>query len=176
MNIKQILVPIDFSECSSEALKYASNLASDTGAQLTILHVDELLDATIPSIPPVEGGYFLEAAWDAERREVREMLVQTIPANANVKYEHQYLRGLPQHEILEFADRQPVDLIVMGSHGRRGISRLLMGSVAEAVMRKANCPILVVKPPAKESDDASSAASRNPKADPIAAGRSLPPR
>jgi nucleotide-binding universal stress UspA family protein len=57
--------------------------------------------------------------------------------------------GSPQKEILQFAGEEAVDLIVMGSHGRTGISRLLMGSVAEAVMRKAPCPVLIVKQPTK---------------------------
>jgi universal stress protein A len=148
MNIKQILFATDFSECSNEALKYASNLASDTGARLWIVHVDELLDATIPPIPSVEGGYFLEAAWDTKRQDdVKSKLAKVVPTVSNVKYDHRYLMGSPPNEILQFAGEQGVDLIVMGSHGRKGISRLLMGSVAEAVMRKATCPVLIVKQP-----------------------------
>jgi nucleotide-binding universal stress UspA family protein len=156
MNIKQILFPTDFSESSDEALKYASNLASDAGARLRIVHVDELLDATIPPIPSVEGGYFLEAAWDTKRQDdVKSQLAKVVPTVPNVKYDQRYLMGSPQKEILQFAGEEAVDLIVMGSHGRTGISRLLMGSVAEAVMRKASCPVLIVKQPTKElSSDA----------------------
>jgi nucleotide-binding universal stress UspA family protein len=150
MNIKQILFPTDFSESSDEALKYASNLASDTGARLRIVHVDELLDATIPQIPSVEAGYFLEAAWDTKRQDdVKSKLAKVVPTVSNVKYDQRYLMGSPQKEILQFAGEEAVDLIVMGSHGRTGISRLLMGSVAEAVMRKAPCPVLIVKQPTK---------------------------
>jgi nucleotide-binding universal stress UspA family protein len=150
MNIKQILFATDFSECSNEALKYASNLASDTGGRLWIVHVDELLDTTVPPIPSVEGGYFLEAAWDTKRQdEVKSKLATVVPTVSNVKYDQRYLMGSPQKEILQFAGEEAVDLIVMGSHGRTGISRLLMGSVAEAVMRKALCPVLIVKQPTK---------------------------
>jgi universal stress protein A len=157
MNIKQILFPTDFSESSDEALKYASNLASDAGARLRIVHVDELLDATIPPIPSVEGGYFLEAAWDTKRQDdVKAKLAKVVPTVSNVKYEQHYLMGSPQNEILQFANEQGVDLIVMGSHGRKGISRLLMGSVAEAVMRRTNCPVLVVKQPMNVPEDRSS--------------------
>jgi nucleotide-binding universal stress UspA family protein len=68
---------------------------------------------------------------------------------------HRFFRGSPVVEILKFAQQAEIDLIVMGSHGRTGIFRLLMGSVAEAVMRKAPCPVLVVKQPvqATESGD-----------------------
>jgi universal stress protein A len=155
MNIKQILFPTDFSESSDEALKYASNLASDTGARLWIVHVDELLDAAVPPVPPFEGGYFVEAAWDAQRHEVKDKLAKVVPTVPDVKFEQRYLMGSPQNEILQFAVDQGVDLIVMGSHGRKGISRLLMGSVAEAVMRQASCPVLIAKQPTKElSSDA----------------------
>jgi nucleotide-binding universal stress UspA family protein len=149
MNIKQILVATDFSECSKEALKYASNLASDTCARLWIVHVDELLGAAVPPIPPFEGAYFVEAAWDTQRREVKDQLAKVIPTVPDVKYDQHYLMGSPQNEILQFANEQGIDLIVMGSHGRTGISRLLLGSVAEAVMRRATCPVLIIKQPTK---------------------------
>ena len=154
MNIQRILFPTDFSEDSSAALGYASSLASDTGALLYIVHVDELLDVGIPSIPPIEGGYFYEVPWD-ERREVQERLTKIVPTVANVVYEHRYLTGSPLTQILNFAEREHVDLIVMGSHGRTGFSRLIMGSVAEGVMRRATCPVLIVKQPAAVSDDVS---------------------
>ena len=154
MNIKRILFPTDFSEDSSTALGYASSLASDSGALLYIVHVDELLDVGIPSIPPIEGGYFYEVPWD-ERREVQDRLTKIVPTVANVAYEHRYLTGSPLTQILNFAEREHVDLIVMGSHGRTGFSRLIMGSVAEGVMRRATCPVLIVKQPAAVSDDVS---------------------
>jgi hypothetical protein len=73
-------------------------------------------------------------------------LNRVLPTAANVTVEHCYLRGNPAHEILAFAEREKVDLIVMGTHGRTAAARLLMGSVAEAVLRRANCPVLTVKP------------------------------
>src|SRR3990170_4438813 len=72
MNIKRILFATDFSECSGAALEVASRLASETGARLDIMHVNGLLDISIPSIPPTEGGYCYDAPWGYERREVRE--------------------------------------------------------------------------------------------------------
>lgn len=147
MIVKRILFATDFSESSSAALEYASRLASDTEALLYIVHVDELLDISVPSIPGIEGGYFYESPGDNDRHEVRDRLSKIAPTVSGVAYEHRYLTGSPLNEILKFADRQCVDLIVMGSHGRTGFSRLLMGSVAEGVVRRAKCPILIVKQP-----------------------------
>jgi nucleotide-binding universal stress UspA family protein len=145
MDIKKILVPVDFSDCSSAALEYALRLASDSGAQLYIVHVDELLDVTIPAIPPIEGGYVCESLWDERRQHVRDRLAKVVPSSANVAYEYRCLMGAPAYEILKFADRERIDLIVMGSHGKTGVSRLLTGSVAEKVMRRSNCPVLILK-------------------------------
>lgn len=160
MNIKRILFPTDFSECSSAALDCASYLASATGARLYILHVDELKDVSVPAIPPVEGGYFYAAAWDDERREeLQEMLSKTVPTVANIAYEHRLLTGSPTVQILQFAEQESVDLIVMGSHGRTGFSRLVMGSIAQGVMRGTKCPVLIVKQPTAVTDDAGKTAS-----------------
>lgn len=152
MDIKKILVPIDFSECSSAALEYASRLASDTSARLYIVHVDELLDVSIPSIPPFEAGYVYESKWDERRQTVRDQISKVVPSVADVNYEYRCLMGSPAYEILRLADRERIDLIVIGSHGRTGISRLITGSVAEGVMRGAKCPVLVVKLPAKQPE------------------------
>ncbi len=156
MNIKRILFPTDFSECSSAALEFASRLASETGAVLYIVYVDELLDVRIPSIPPVDGGYYYVSPWDENRRELRDRLSKVVPTSANVAFEHSYLTGSPRSEILKFADQQRIDLIVLGSHGRLGFSRLLLGSVAEGVARRAKCPVLVVKKPSNMPEAAGS--------------------
>jgi nucleotide-binding universal stress UspA family protein len=158
MNIKRILFATDFSECSNAALEFASHLASDTGARLYMVHVDGLLDVSIPSIPPVEGGYSYDAPWGYERREVRETLAKIVPTVANVAYEHCYLAGSPVAQILKLAEQEKIDLIVMGSHGRTGFTRLLMGSVAEGVVRSAPCPVLVVKQPAQRAQDTATVA------------------
>jgi nucleotide-binding universal stress UspA family protein len=152
MNIKKILVPFDFSKCSTAALEYASSLASDTGARLYIVHVDELLDVTVAAIPPIEGDYVCESLWEERRQQVREQLAKIAPSAVREACECRCLMGSPAYEILKFADREPIDLIVIGSHGRTGISRLITGSVAEGVMRGAKCPVLVVKQPARQAE------------------------
>jgi universal stress protein A len=145
MNIKRILVPYDFSECSSAALDYAARLAIDSDARLYIVHVDELLDVRISTVPPVNGPGAYESSWEKRQRAVKKQLAKIVPHTV-AGYEHHCLMGSPADEILEFADRVQIDLIVMGSHGRTGFSRLITGSVAEQVMRRAKCPVLTIKP------------------------------
>jgi nucleotide-binding universal stress UspA family protein len=110
------------------------------------------VDVSVPAMPPIEGDYHYDAPWGYDRHEVRQRLFETLPTVGNVAYEHCYTTGLPVDQILNVANRERVDLIVIGSHGRTGLSRLLMGSVAEGVMRKAHCPVLVVKQPAAISN------------------------
>jgi nucleotide-binding universal stress UspA family protein len=145
MNVNRILIATDFSDCSNAALEIASRLARETGARLYIVHVNGILDIGGPAVPSFEGGY--DAPWGHERHEVRERLEKIVPPDGDVVYEHCYTTGFPVAEILRLADREHIDLIVIGSHGRTGLSRLLMGSVAEGIVRKAHCPVLVVKQP-----------------------------
>jgi nucleotide-binding universal stress UspA family protein len=159
MNIKRILIATDFSECSSAALDFASRLASDTNARLHIVHVNGIVDVSVPAIPPTEPAYYYDAPWGHERQEIRERLTNTAPTVANVAFEHHYLTGLPVAQILKLAEHECIDLIVLGSHGRSGFSRLLMGSVAEGVVRGATCPVLVVKPPAEHTAHETTVAS-----------------
>jgi nucleotide-binding universal stress UspA family protein len=153
MNIKSILLPTDFSSHNTAALHYASKLASESGALLFIAHVDESDDL---SAALGEAGYLYADSFGSEdHHEVREQLTAIKPTVAGVACEHRYLRGFPVKEILNFAERESIDLIVMASHGRTGLARLLMGSIAEGVMRGAHCPVLVVKQPAAAIKQAS---------------------
>jgi nucleotide-binding universal stress UspA family protein len=148
MNVQRILFPTDFSRYNDAALQYASTLAAEADALLYIVHVDEMRDLNAAM---GESGYLIAAAVAHEGRpEVRRRLEEVVPTTEEVIYEHYYLRGSPVTEILRFAERENVDLIVMGSHGRTGLSRLLMGSIAEGIMRKAPCPVLIVRQPAPQ--------------------------
>ena len=155
MNIKKILFPTDFSQYNDRALRLASTLAAESGATLYIVHVDELRDLTAAM---GEAGYLMATALE-DRQEVRDQLERIVPTVATVAYEHHYLRGSPVVEILTFAEAENIDLIVMASHGRTGLSRLLMGSIAEGIMRKAQCPVLIVKQPADETELVETAAA-----------------
>jgi universal stress protein A len=152
MNIKNVLFPTDLSSCNNTALAYASVLAAESGATLHILHVDDMQDV---SSEMAEIGYPYGAPWDHnDRVRVREELNEIRPTNLDVPYEHHYLRGAPAREIGEFAKSKGVELIVMASHGRTGLARLVVGSVAEEVTRKAPCPVLIVKQPAVDHERA----------------------
>ena len=152
MNVEKLLFPTDFSSCNDAAFHYAECLAAETGALLYIAHVDELTDLNPET---AESNYLYASAFGGnDRREVREHLRSIRPTLDGVVYKHRYLRGSPVEEILQFAEQKGIDLIVMGSHGRTGLSRLLLGSIAEGVMRKASCPVLVVRQPAAEHEAA----------------------
>ncbi len=138
MNLGRILVATDFSEPSRAALRLATSLARDARASLLICHV----------APPefVYGADEMDTvAVPFENPGVQQMLNETRPDDAQVTCEHHLLVGNPSDEIVRFADEQGVDLIVLGTHGRTGAVRLLMGSIAEAVVRKAACPVLTIK-------------------------------
>ena len=144
MQLGRILLATDFSEASQAALKMATSLARDTGATLDICHV------TPPEF--VYGADEMDAlAVPFENPGVHQRLTETRPADPQVACEHHLLVGNPAAEIVRFATDQQSDLIVMGTHGRTGAVRLLMGSVAEAVVRKAPCPVLTIKDQRAES-------------------------
>jgi nucleotide-binding universal stress UspA family protein len=140
MKLKKILLPSDFSHCGDEALAFATMLARDTKATLLIVHVEE---------PPAAygGDYMYYGPPEPNRELLRELLEKIVPADPIVPCEHHLLFGDPAHQLVEFANKQSVDLIVIGTHGRTGLFRALMGSVAESVVRHATCPVISVKHP-----------------------------
>ena len=128
LRVHSILFPTDFSSYSNQAYLHAVALADAHHASLTIVYVN---------VPGQEGeaGYW------------RNLLEQIRPANPNIPVRHVFLVGDPATEIVRYARDSGVDRIVMGTHGRTGTERLLMGSVAEKVLRDAPCSVLVVKLP-----------------------------
>jgi nucleotide-binding universal stress UspA family protein len=142
MNIRAILVAADFSGCSDDAFRVARALARDHGARLIVLHV-----ATPPPfVTPGELQYALERP-DGYRAELEGRLRLVYAADSPAGVEYRVQDGDPAVEILGAAREAGCDLIVMGTHGRTRLDRLLMGSVAEQVVRKAPCPVLTVKIP-----------------------------
>ena len=147
--IKQILIPTDFSQPSERALDYGRDLARQLGASLHLLHVVNrpLLAEGLAAEAAINNGAALgsDMAEDAHQR-----LRQQAPdaASADVIF------GYAARSIVEHAARLGIDLIVMGSHGRTGIAHVLLGSVAEAVVRTAPCPVLTVRELAKARDEA----------------------
>jgi nucleotide-binding universal stress UspA family protein len=139
MKLHTILHPTDLSEPAEYAFKLACSLARDHGAQLLVLHV-------IP--PPLTHGEMLaRAVPDSYRDQLWRELERIKPPDAAVQVERLLEEGHPAKEIVQAAKENGCDLIVMGTHGRAGLRRLLLGSVAEAVLRQAACPVLTVKLP-----------------------------
>ena len=140
MNIQKILFPTDFSHCGDAALRFATALARDSGAKLLIVHVEE---------PPVAygGGEMYYGMPEPATEDLKKMLERVKPADDAIEYEHHMVTGDPSTAVARLAESEGADLIVMGTHGRTGFTRLLMGSVAEAVVRRAPCPVLTYKEP-----------------------------
>jgi nucleotide-binding universal stress UspA family protein len=138
--IHTILHPTDFSERSALALPVARALARDYGARLVVLHV-----APPPPVAYSEG-VFIPPDNVALAEEARRQL-ESLPVGDGVAVERRFEEGDPVEGILRVAEAINADLIVMGTHGRTGLSRLFMGSVAEQVLRKAHCPVLTLKAP-----------------------------
>jgi nucleotide-binding universal stress UspA family protein len=143
MNAKKILFPTDFSHTGDSALRLATALARDSGAELLIVHVQE---------PPMAygGGELYYGVPNPAVEDLERMLTAIKPTDPNVRFQHRLATGDPASAIVRLAEEEKADLIVMGTHGRTGFFRLLMGSVAEAIVRRAKCPVLTFKEPAEE--------------------------
>ncbi|MBA4189296.1 MAG: universal stress protein [Planctomycetaceae bacterium] len=128
IHVKKILYPTDFSSYSNQAYFHAVGLAETYRAKLTVVYVHT----------PESGAD--KAYWQGQLEQVR-------PSNPKISVSHVLLEGDPAAEITRFAADAGIDVIVIGTHGRTGVDRPVMGSVAEKVMREASCSVLVVKLP-----------------------------
>lgn len=144
--LKRILAPTDFSKHSDNALRYACAFAEQFGAEVHLLYVAQDMVAMLPEpglfVPP-SGDYLAELEQSA-----REQL-QTRPdpqIAGKLTVIREVRQGAPFVEIVRYAKENDVDLIIMGTHGRSGLAHVLLGSVAEKVVRKAPCPVLTVRP------------------------------
>lgn len=142
LEIKTILHPTDFSPHSEYAYKLAASLARDLNAKLILLHVGE---------PGIDYGEIItELAWEDHRKRAEEAMRKMMSPTPPVSIEKRIEQGSPGEKIVRVAEETSTDLIVMGTHGRTGLGRLLLGSVAEQVMRKAPCPVMTVRMPAEK--------------------------
>ena len=149
IKIERILFPTDFSPCAKHALKYALSFATERGAKLYIMHVIPKLN-----IPVGTGGvtYPVSKIYDDMERESKEKIHHLIPKRflEKIKVENIITRGTPYLEIIKAARKYDIDLITIATHGRTGISHVLLGSTTEKVVREAPCPVLCVKQPEHE--------------------------
>ncbi|HWY88150.1 MAG TPA: universal stress protein [Gemmataceae bacterium] len=144
IDLHRILVPTDFSEHSRQALRYGIALAEKFGAELHLLHV--LQDVSVyqpdavtvgpPVVPPVAA--LTAAARAALAKTIVDHELERLGAHAEVR------EGPPVEEIVDYAHEHAIDLIVIATHGRGWLAHLLLGSVAEKVVRKAPCPVMAV--------------------------------
>ena len=137
--VKNVLVATDFSETSQKALAYGQNLTRAFGGRLHVLHVADVIATTASQFYPDSPGDPEMRAESLALKHLRSF-VPDKRARLGVR-----ISGSPGHAIVEYARSIQADVIVVGTHGRSGVSRLLMGSVAEHVVRNAPCPVLVVR-------------------------------
>jgi nucleotide-binding universal stress UspA family protein len=137
IRVKKILYPTDFSSYSNQAYFHAVALAGNHKASLTVLFV-YTPDIVTPGQPPDEAA--AKSYWQSQLEQIR-------PVDPSIVVHHILLEGDPAKEIVRYSRDAGMDLIVMGTHGRTGLERLLVGSVAERVMKDASCSVLVVKLP-----------------------------
>lgn len=143
MNIQKILVPFDFSEHSEKACTWAVGMAEKWNARILVLHV-----VPRPTYPPVlMGSHFnavdFEAGLCTEAEERAQAFVAKT-SHGDIPVDVKVMMGEPSWDICRVAEEESYDLVIMGSHGRTGLGHVLLGSVAERVVRLCSCPVLVV--------------------------------
>jgi nucleotide-binding universal stress UspA family protein len=146
--IRKILVPTDFSPHAQEAFRVAQDLARATAASLVVFHVSR------PPVVVSDGRLGLSTPADVEGNDIWNRLRQIQPTDPAVQVEHEVIvadRPDASH-ILGILQKRGCDLIVIGTHGRTGLGHLLFGSVTEDVVRKAQCPVMVVKAPVHDAE------------------------
>ena len=145
IRLQKVLLPTDFSDHSTAATKYACELAAKFNAELHLLHT---LDVHAGLTPGFAMGldlptYIKESTAAAEKSLAGVLDPQW---SAGRKVVHAVIEGSPRAEIIRYARQHDIDLIVLATHGRTGLAHVLMGSVAESVVRTAPCPVLIVRP------------------------------
>jgi nucleotide-binding universal stress UspA family protein len=147
IELKRLLVPTDFSRESHTALKYGMAIAAKFDASLHVLHVLEGIAGAEPPTWHIESRKAVEQAIEAAAwKELRGLLTAGEEAYFRAALALEW--GSPFEEIIRYTNSHKIDLVTMGTHGRDGVKRLIVGSVAEHVVRHATCPVLTVRDPA----------------------------
>src|ERR687890_2717860 len=154
MLIRSILLPTDFSECANYALSFAASFARQAGARIICVHV---IEPVVPTVgytgmtEPLPLADITEQLEDSAERELPKLA--ECDECSGIDVEELVVHGEAASEIVRVAKERDVDLIVISSHGRTGLGRILFGSTAESVVRHASCPVLVVKPPQEDETE-----------------------
>ena len=148
LTVARILVPTDFSETADAALEYAKVLAGQLGASLHLLHVFSN-PYNVAAYAPEVYAPMPPAMRERALEDAGECLLTRLNSDEAERFRgtRAVVTGLTAPQIVMYANEQAIDLIVMGTHGRRGVAHLLLGSVAEHVVRIAGCPVLTVRDP-----------------------------
>ena len=144
IRLKRILVPTDFSEFADQAMHFACDIACRFDSEVTLLNVIQ----NPLTLYPEERALFNVEEYESDLKQAAESQLEKLPGDESFKHINivRLVRtGTPFLEIIRFAKSNSTDLIVMGTHGRTGVAHLLIGSVAEKVVRKAPCPVLTVR-------------------------------
>ena len=150
IKLERILFPTDFSATAEHALKYALTFASEHKAKLYVMHVIPNSDS--PVVFGEDGESISPPSFEKMEVKAKELMQQLIPERyvKELEIENIIVQGGPLKEILKIVKKYNIDLITMASHGRKGISHMLMGSLAEKVVQMATCPVLTIKHPEHE--------------------------
>ena len=145
IRLQKILLPTDFSNYSAAATKYACELATKFDAELHLLHLRE---SHLASAPEFEMGLALPTYTKEYRAAAEKSLAGVLDPSwsASRTVIQAIVQGSPKMEIVRYARKENIDLIVLATHGRTGLAHVIMGSVAETVVRTAPCPVLTVRP------------------------------
>lgn len=150
MEVKKILFPTDFSEGSSDAVPFVADLARHYNARLFIVNVVyDLLNTSGWYVPHINTSELYADMEANAKKELERCCLEELRGYKEI--EHRVLRGTPHEEILKFADENGIDMIIMGTHSRKGLDRIIFGSTAERVVRNSKCPVLTVGPSAKKA-------------------------
>lgn len=151
LNIKKIASPIDFSEYSQKALIYALSIAEQFKSEVHLLTVldDRVYDDRRLAVYTLDE--LIKDRLKQQDEDLDAMIKEVLmPSQKKIKLKKVVKIGIPFSEIIKYAEEELIDLIIQGSHGRTGIAHLLVGSTTEKVIRKAPCPVLVVRPSERE--------------------------
>jgi len=147
-NVKKILAPVDFSDFSMEALRGAKELAADVNAEIHLVHVVVPHFHVIPLPLATSGDQSFELTRESAMTQQAEEELTRIKKDDfgnSPKVSTAVLNGSPVKTLIEYAERNAIDLIVLSTHGRSGVDRVMIGSVAEKLVRLAHCSVLVLR-------------------------------
>jgi len=146
IKISRILAPVDFSTGSEASVEYAAALAQALQARVTLLHVYPMPDLMSGIVPGADNAADAERDRTFAQEWLDKLRVET-QKNRGIEIDSVLVHGSAAREIISFSSSGGFDMVVMGTHGRTGLRHVLMGSVAEQVVRRARCPILTIHLP-----------------------------